>query len=707
MIKFSYDKELCLVNNNDTLFKGVKFWVRGQGGDKQYLNVVKTSDLEIEFSNEANDINAVLSLTFKNNTAALKVDIDYAPNRGTNWGQNHLDTDSAAGLDIAEMPQSNGYMANFMRCDYWCGTKIFDDLKDMPVRTQALLSKQKDGSFAYLLTTCDNCFKSNIITCEEGGMTVFIYARFPISKCSEHMLILGFDNDPYKLPDITAEYGLMVMKKKGKVRKERRYPEVFEYLGWCSWDAFHMDVTHEGLLQKAEEFKEKGIPVRWAIIDDMWAEVHNNNIPTMHSRELYNFEADPVRFPNGLAAAVNDLKDQYGLKVGIWYPTMGYWNGIDPEGPIAREHSDLLTISLNNGRLVPSPHQEKLFSYFNMYNSFFKDCNADFVKVDWQTCILQNYEKLIPVGMMAKNLHTAIEATVGGNFDGTLINCMGMGNENFWNRPLSLINRISGDFMPEDRKWFVQHLIQCSFNAFAQGSIYTGDWDMWWSDDAQGVKNSVLRAMSGGPVYVSDELGRSIKEKIMPIVYSDGKIIRLKESARPVYECLMEDCEHNGKIFKVFNKTENAGIIAAFNIDEEEKAVSGTVSITDVYGMVDERCAVVDYFAKTVTVLDKGEKLDLTLNNYDDFRLYYIIPLNDKAVPVGVINKYMAPATFNLVADTKCFVAEGGDFCFVGEAAPENIRVNGEKVTANKIADMLYAVKLPEDGKNLFLEWGE
>ena len=149
------------------------------------------------------------------------------------------------------------------------------------------------------------------------------------------------------------------------------------------------------------------------------------------------------------------------------------------------------------------------------------------------------------------------------------------------------------------------------------------------------------------------------------------------------------------------------GIIAAFNIDEEEKAVSGKVSITDVYGMADERCAIVDYFTKAVTVLEKGEKLDLTLENYDDFRLYYVIPLKDEAVPVGVINKYMAPATFNLVADTKCFVAEGGDFCFVGEAAPENIRVNGEKVTATKLADMLYVVNIPEDSKNAFLEWGE
>lgn len=706
MIKFSYNnKELCLVKNSVDVFKSVKLWIKGQGGDKQYLDIVKSSDFEIEFSNANKDINAVLSLVCEEDVAALKLNIDYAPKLGTTWGQNHLDTDGAAGLDIAQMPESLGYMANYMRCDYWCGTKIFDNLKDMPVRTQALLSKQNNGEYSYLLTTCDNMFKSNIIACEDGGMTVYIYSRFPISKCSEHMLILGFHNDPYKLPDITAQYGLKVMEKKGKPRKDRSYPEVLEYLGWCSWDAFHMDVTHEGLLKKAEEFKEKGIPVRWAIIDDMWAEVHNNNIPTMHSRELYNYEADPERFPKGLAAAVGDLKQQYGLKVGIWYPTMGYWNGIDPEGPIAREHSDLLTVSLNNGRLVPSPRQEKLIEYFNMYNSFFRDCGADFVKVDWQSCILLNYERLIPVGLMAKNLHTAIETTVDECFGGNLINCMGMANENFWNRPNSLINRISGDFMPEDRKWFVQHLIQCSFNAFAQGSIYTGDWDMWWSDDAQGTKNSVLRAMSGGPVYVSDELGRSIKEKIMPIVYSDGRIIRLKESARPVLECLLEDCEHNGKIYKVFNKTENGGIVAAFNIDEEENKVSGKVSVNDVYGMEDCRVAVVDYFAKTVKVLEKGEALDLTLQNYDDFRLYYMIKLEKNITPVGIMDKYMAPATFEFIAPNKCRVAEGGEFCFIAEDCPETITANGVAVKAEKISDKFFAVALSKDEKNIILEW--
>ena len=74
--------------------------------------------------------------------------------------------------------------------------------------------------------------------------------HFPKSKCSEYMLIIGRGNDPYTLPSLTAEYGLKVMEKRGKIREHRRYPEVFEYLGWCSWDAFHMDVTHEDLLKK-------------------------------------------------------------------------------------------------------------------------------------------------------------------------------------------------------------------------------------------------------------------------------------------------------------------------------------------------------------------------------------------------------------------------------------------------------------------------
>ena len=53
----------------------------------------------------------------------------------------------------------------------------------------------------------------------------------------------------------------------------------------------------------------KKIPVKWVIIDDMWAEVHDfygmeykdrtEMFRLMHSSKLSSFNADPIRFPNG------------------------------------------------------------------------------------------------------------------------------------------------------------------------------------------------------------------------------------------------------------------------------------------------------------------------------------------------------------------------------------------------------------------------
>lgn len=45
-------------------------------------------------------------------------------------------------------------------------------------------------------------------------------------------------------------------------------------MGWCSWDAMQIRVSEEGVLEKCREFQEKNIPVQWALLDDMWAEVH-------------------------------------------------------------------------------------------------------------------------------------------------------------------------------------------------------------------------------------------------------------------------------------------------------------------------------------------------------------------------------------------------------------------------------------------------
>ena len=140
------------------------------------------------------------------------------------------------------------------------------------------------------------------------------------------------------------------------------------------------------------------------------------------------------------------------MKVSVWHPTTGYWNGIDPDGAIAEKYRDLLAVALN-GKLTPDLSFEKSFKYYYLFQQLFARVRSLLPsRWDNQSFINEHYGRLIPIGQAARNLHQAIEASAGVNFDGTIINCMGMAIENFWNRPQSSVIRISGDFFPENRK---------------------------------------------------------------------------------------------------------------------------------------------------------------------------------------------------------------------------------------------------------------
>lgn len=101
------------------------------------------------------------------------------------------------------------------------------------------------------------------------------YAEFPInakgfSKDGFHIQVTERVEEPIYL--ITEAPGLYEAIHKAftwladykgiRMREERRIPEMFRYLGWCSWDAFYKEVSEAGIRQKADEFAEKKIPMR-------------------------------------------------------------------------------------------------------------------------------------------------------------------------------------------------------------------------------------------------------------------------------------------------------------------------------------------------------------------------------------------------------------------------------------------------------------
>lgn len=584
-----------------------------------------------------------------------------------------LDPDFGMGIYIDVGGDIESVVSDYRRCEFWCMPSFGKDFTDVPDETQALIYKKTNGTFGVILPVVDKEFKC-VLKTENGRLCARIFSWYDKSlRCDTLAFMHAEGNDVSELTEKCTKMALKLLNSGVRHRTERRYPEIFDYLGWCSWDAMEIRVCEEGLIEKCREFKEKNIPVKWGILDDMWAEVkefhhlkYNNRdemFKILHRGSLYSFEADHKRFPHGLKHAIDEM-NKYGIKAGIWHPTTGYWSGLDPNGDAYAETKDYL-IETEGGLNIPDWKTPKAYMFYKTFHDFLRKCGAEFIKIDNQSMTRRYYKNLAPVGKVARSFHDAIEASVGEHFDNAMINCMGMASEDMWSRTVSPISRCSGDFQPEDAEWFVSHILMCSYNSLVQGQFYWCDWDMWWTDDGQALKNSILRAVSGGPIYVSDKIGRSRREILEPLALSDGKILRCDRCAVPTNDCATTDPRINGCIFKIQNIASGSGIIAAFNLDSEEKTVTGSISPSDVYDIAGDEFAVYEHFSRELKIMKHSEKFDLSLTGKDDFRLYVIVPITDGFAPIGLIDKFISPKTIKSVIGENVELEDDGTYAYV------------------------------------------
>ncbi len=580
-------------------------------------------------------------------------------------------TGAVVGFDVGGM---TGWMAQCRYCDCWCRPQFGTDPGDIPDETQGLVCAKSDGSFTVILPLVSERYKC-VLSGGDGRIRVKLFSWYEgLCDCDAPAFIRADGDDPFRLAEECVRAGLELLQTDCRPREDRHYPELFEYLGWCSWDAFEIRVDEKGVLEKCREFREKGIPVRWVLLDDMWAEVRDfygvgykdrpEMFRLMHGSKLFSFRADPVRFPHGLDGCISRIRE-YGMKTGVWHTANGYWAGLDPDGDAFRTLRTSL-IRAENGRYVPDWRRDGAYAFYSAFHDAVKACGAEFVKIDNQSSMTARYYRgLAPVGEAARSFHAAMEASVAEHFGDRAINCMGMASEDLWNRSASPLARCSDDFQPENRAWFTKHVLQCAYNCVFQGQFYTCDWDMWWTDDGQAVKNAVLRAVSGGPVYISDPLHRSRPEILRPLMLSDGRILRCDRPGMPAKDCLVTDSVTDGRIFKVQNVCGPCGVVAVFDLDGENRPVSGSVSPADVEGLGGERFGVYEHFSKEFRVLSGDESLRVTLRDGDDFRLYVFVPLTDGCGMIGRTDKYISPKTVRYDRAGSAALIEEGPYAFV------------------------------------------
>lgn len=570
--------------------------------------------------------------------------------------------------------QIEGFVSVHKTGEFWCQPFFGQDLQNVPEETQFLIIKKPDKKYMILLPVCGDKFKcvfSGGTTENELLARVFCWKEGEYS-CDDLVFLCGEGEKPFELIKQCVDMALKILESPVDTIGKKHYPDIFEYLGWCSWDSMQIRVSEEGILKKCEEFKEKSVPVKWMILDDMWAYIRDFYDQTyqneaemtnlMHRSALYDFEADPKRFPEGLKSCISKIKD-YGYKAGIWYPTTGYWRGIDKYGPAYEKLKDYL-IETANGYVVPDWKRNHSYGYYAVIFDFFKKCGIEFVKIDNQSMSRRYYYGMETVGRVAKEYHGGLEAAAGEFFGGQMINCMGTSGEDLWHRTMSPVSRVSGDFQPENKAWFSKHIMQCAYTSLLLGQFYYCDWDMWWTDDGQSEKNSLMRAISGGPVYVSDKIGRTRPEVLQPLVFEDGKILRCDRTCVPTEDCLVLNPFNSKKALKLQNMANDCGIMAVLNLDGENQMVSASISGEMVTGFYAEEYVAYEYFSQTATVLKNGESFEIQLKNNDDYRLYIFVPVKEGYAPIGRIDKFITPKSIAYVCGKTIKLVEEGPYAY-------------------------------------------
>lgn len=617
----------------------------------------------------------------------------------------YADAKTSGGCVIYTPPQPefDDFMAIENHSPFWCRPFFGRDLRDIPAWTQALLLRRGER-YRYILSVCADSWKT-VIRGGQDGMEFRISADcVGVTDCVRQLAWVEAEGaDPLKLAHDCAEAAAALLGNGLKLRGERKYPEVLEYLGWCSWDAFQIRVSEAGLLEKAAEFRDKHVPVRFAIIDDMWADVpHLKEIPSeigfsdmvreMHKSPIRSFEGDPVRFPNGMKHTVEALKEAGIRNVGIWFPTTGYWFGVEPGSGMECEFADDLCTA-PDGRRIVKPELPHTARWFGALCGKAKSWGANFVKIDNQGC-QQFYREAGAIGKTARAVQTGIEGAVAEHFGGAVINCMGMPSECMFNRPDSAVSRCSDDFQPENRAWFTKNILQCAYNGILQGQFYVNDWDMWWTDDGQAKKNSLCRAISGGPVYVSDKLGRTNPEILRPVCLPDGRLLRPDESATPTADCLTSDPRTSKKLFKLRNKAWEFGILAAFDLDEQEQPVSGSIGAADVGFSPETPVAVYDWFGKTCRTLASCERMKVALADAEDCRLWWIIPYTGGVKMLGLTDLYVGCLAPEANGDGAWNIPCGGELALLSDS-PVRLEVDGQPLSGRQDG-ILWRFTLPE-----------
>ncbi|XP_028771504.1 probable galactinol--sucrose galactosyltransferase 1 [Neltuma alba] len=508
------------------------------------------------------------------------------------------------------------FMCLFRFKMWWMTQRMGTCGRDIPFETQFLLVEVHNPSdldagedhaavYAVFLPLLEGDFRAVLQGNEQNELEICVESGCPAVEGFDgtNLVFIGAGSDPYQVITNavkTVEKHLQTFSH----RERKKMPDMLNWFGWCTWDAFYTNVTSEGVNQGLQSLEKGGIPAKFVIIDDGWQSVgldlnavewkadNTANFANRltHIKENHKFQKDGkegerIEDPSlGLRYITHEIKEKHAIKhIYVWHAITGYWGGVKP-GVTGTEHYDskitypvsspgvqsnqpdeaLDTITINGLGLV---NPEKVFHFYNELHSYLASAGIDGVKVD-----VQNILETLGAGhggrvKLARKYHQALEASICRNFpDNGIICCMSHNTDGLYSAKRSAVVRASDDFWPRDPASHTIHIASVAYNTIFLGEFMQPDWDMFHSLHPMAEYHGAARAIGGCPIYVSDKPGHHDFNLLKKLALPDGSILRAKLPGRPTKDCLFSDPARDGKsLLKIWNVNDFSGVVGAFN----------------------------------------------------------------------------------------------------------------------------------------------
>ncbi len=508
------------------------------------------------------------------------------------------------------------------------------------------------GEYLTLLPLCSGSVMSWLDTAENGDVEL-VLGNFGTAPAHGRAALLAWAKDRDLYGSLHKAWALALGELEGASdwRMKKTYPEAFKYLGWCSWEHFRKKIDSGKLVQAAEAIEESGLPIRWFLVDD--------GFQVQEGTALKSFAPNPAAFPEGWGPLLSMRKDDKIRWFGLWHSYMGLWNGIHEQNEFGALNSDLIPFGKHLG---PGKSKAGAQRFYDAFIGSVADYGFDFVKIDNQSLYLNRQENAASSVQVNAWMTEALERAVQARMPQGMINCMSQGTPQVLGTRHSAVSRVSIDYKLNDLAKAKAHIEQSYVNTLFQGQTVWPDHDMFHSSDPDcGELMAISKAMSGAPIYLSDNPTDFHDAFIRPLAYADGELLRPLAPAFPLPDSVMMDVYHSEEAFRVIAPLANGcAAVVVYNLyHPEEKTIPAAVSAADyahASGMIqpypgpwvlpEEGLVCFDWRRGTGRKLDDPYAVELT--GFSD-RLLLLAPIRSGWAVIGARSKYLSPAAVKSV----------------------------------------------------------